>query len=67
MRELTTVETFNITGRGTAHIVHVGDGAPQLNEWVDLDGATCLVTGVEWPIRNGYTAILVDRERQQGT
>jgi len=59
MRELTTVETFTIAGRGTAHVVHVGDDAPKPNENVLLDGVPCRVTGGEWPIRNGLTTILV--------
>lgn len=62
MRELTTVETFCVTGRGLAHSVYVGDIAPKLNDVVLLDGQECTVTGVEWPISQaGYTSILVRR------
>jgi hypothetical protein len=59
MRELMTIETFNVTGRGVAHVVHVGETAPALHEHILLDGHVCEVTGVEWPIRNGHTAIVV--------
>lgn len=59
MRELTTVETFNITGRGVAHVVYVGDTPPELHEHILLNGQVCEVTGVEWPIRNGHTAITI--------
>lgn len=59
MRELTTLETFPITGRGTAHTVHVGDEPPKLDDRVLLDGEVCRVTGVGWPIIRGITSIIV--------
>lgn len=63
MRELTTVDTFNVTGRGVAHTVYVGGAAPGLHEHVLLDGELCEVIAVEWPLTNGYTAIVVNEER----
>lgn len=59
MREFTTIETFDITGRGTAHVIHVDGAAPERHEVVRLDGIVCEVVGVEHPIRRGMTAILV--------
>lgn len=59
--QLATVDTFT-TGRGTAHVVYVCDQPPELNEHVLLDGQKYRVTAVEWPIRNGYTSILVAAE-----
>ena len=59
MRELTTVETFTITGRGTAYVVHVGDEPPQLHEYILLDGLLCEVTGVGFPVRKGFTELTV--------
>lgn len=57
--ELATVDTFTVTGRGTARVVYVGDQLPELGEHVLLDGEEYRVTAVEWPVRRGYTSILV--------
>lgn len=61
MRELSTVDTFTVTGRGVGHVVHVGDTVPELHEHVLLDGQDCEIVGVAWPIKKGETAILVKR------
>lgn len=61
MRELTTVSTFIVTGRGTAHVVECGEVAPELHEHVKLDGEPCEVLGVELPIHNGHSAIIIRR------
>lgn len=59
MREFTTVDTFEITGRGTAHTVHVGDTPPNVGERVVLDSTECVVDGVMLPALNGLTALVV--------
>lgn len=61
LRELKTVETFEITGMGTAHIVYIGDEPPELHDRILLDGEVCEVTGVGFPTRRGMTEVLVQR------
>lgn len=66
VRELTTVETVEITGRGTLHIVQVGNELPKVGDGVLLDGDVRRVTGVDAhitnprrPTRDGFAGIIV--------
>ena len=49
MKTYTTLDTFKVTGRGTAHatISPAGEALPKKGELVILDGVTVRVTGVE--------------------
>jgi hypothetical protein len=65
-RKFITVDTFRLTSGNTAHTVYVGKSAPNLGEYVVLDGQIGRVTGVEWPIKGGYTAIIVEQTGDAG-
>jgi hypothetical protein len=61
MRELVTLERFAVDERGlVGHVVHVGDDPLTVGEWVLLDGALCVVSGVAWPAQRGVTSIVVE-------
>ncbi len=52
MRALEVVETFEMTGRGTAYVVKAPEPHHEVGETVLLDGAERTISGVEFVATN---------------